>query len=73
MFGVDACVLNIGGQSLMDRGRSAVYPVVEELVLKLLSTPATSARSRSSTGSHPVPITRAVLGEHVGTIIHDSG
>ena len=28
----DACVLKIGGQSLMDRGRSAVYPVVEELV-----------------------------------------
>lgn len=28
----DACVLKIGGQSLMDRGRSAVFPVVEELV-----------------------------------------
>jgi molybdenum storage protein len=27
----DASVLKIGGQSLMDRGRSAVYPVVEEL------------------------------------------
>ncbi|MEA2156367.1 MAG: molybdenum storage protein [Solirubrobacteraceae bacterium] len=27
----DANVLKIGGQSLMDRGRSAVYPVVEEL------------------------------------------
>jgi molybdenum storage protein len=27
----DAHVLKIGGQSLMDRGRSAVYPVVEEL------------------------------------------
>jgi molybdenum storage protein len=28
----DVSVLKIGGQSLMDRGRSAVYPVVEELV-----------------------------------------
>jgi molybdenum storage protein len=27
----EASVLKIGGQSLMDRGRSAVYPVVEEL------------------------------------------
>ncbi len=27
----DASVLKIGGQSLMDRGRAAVYPVVEEL------------------------------------------
>ena len=27
----DAHVLKIGGQSLMDRGRVAVYPVVEEL------------------------------------------
>ncbi len=27
----DVSVLKIGGQSLMDRGRSAVYPVVEEL------------------------------------------
>lgn len=27
----DAHVLKIGGQSLMDRGRAAVYPVVEEL------------------------------------------
>jgi molybdenum storage protein len=28
----DVTVLKIGGQSLIDRGRSAVYPVVEELV-----------------------------------------
>jgi molybdenum storage protein len=28
----DANVLKIGGQSLIDRGRAAVYPVVEELV-----------------------------------------
>ncbi|WP_226363436.1 amino acid kinase family protein [Pseudonocardia abyssalis] len=28
----DVSVLKIGGQSLMDRGRAAVYPVVEELV-----------------------------------------
>jgi molybdenum storage protein len=28
----DATVLKIGGQSIMDRGRVAVYPVVEELV-----------------------------------------
>lgn len=28
----EACVLKIGGQSLIDRGRAAVYPVVEELV-----------------------------------------
>jgi len=28
----DANVLKIGGQSLIDRGRSAVYPIVEELV-----------------------------------------
>jgi molybdenum storage protein len=28
----DATVLKIGGQSIMDRGRAAVYPVVEELV-----------------------------------------
>jgi molybdenum storage protein len=28
----DASVLKIGGQSLIDRGRAAVYPVVEELV-----------------------------------------
>ena len=28
----DVSVLKIGGQSLMDRGRSAVFPVVEELV-----------------------------------------
>src|SRR5215469_2902372 len=28
----DATVLKIGGQSIMDRGRSAVYPVVDELV-----------------------------------------
>lgn len=28
----DACVLKIGGQSLVDRGRAAVYPVVDELV-----------------------------------------
>lgn len=28
----DATVLKIGGQSLIDRGRSAVYPLVEELV-----------------------------------------
>ncbi len=27
----DASVLKIGGQSLMDRGRSAIYPLVEEL------------------------------------------
>ena len=27
-----ATVLKIGGQSMMDRGRAAVYPVVEELV-----------------------------------------
>jgi molybdenum storage protein len=29
----DASVLKIGGQSLIDRGRSSVYPVVEELAL----------------------------------------
>jgi molybdenum storage protein len=29
----DVSVLKIGGQSLMDRGRSAVYPVVEELAV----------------------------------------
>jgi molybdenum storage protein len=28
----EATVLKIGGQSIMDRGRAAVYPVVEELV-----------------------------------------
>ena len=28
----DANVLKIGGQSIIDRGRSAVYPIVEELV-----------------------------------------
>jgi molybdenum storage protein len=28
----DANVLKIGGQSLIDRGRSAIYPIVEELV-----------------------------------------
>src|SRR5437764_15451304 len=28
----DVSVIKIGGQSLIDRGRSAVYPVVEELV-----------------------------------------
>src|SRR5258708_38396126 len=28
----DVSVLKIGGQSLMDRGRAAVYPIVEELV-----------------------------------------
>ena len=28
----DATVLKIGGQTIMDRGRAAVYPVVEELV-----------------------------------------
>ena len=28
----DAIVLKIGGQTIMDRGRAAVYPVVEELV-----------------------------------------
>jgi molybdenum storage protein len=28
----DASVLKIGGQSLIDRGRAAVYPIVEELV-----------------------------------------
>ncbi|MGH8933473.1 MAG: uridine kinase [Egibacteraceae bacterium] len=28
----DATVLKIGGQSLIDRGREAVYPIVEELV-----------------------------------------
>ncbi len=28
----DATVLKIGGQSIIDRGRAAVYPVVEELV-----------------------------------------
>jgi molybdenum storage protein len=28
----DATVLKIGGQTIMDRGRAAVYPIVEELV-----------------------------------------
>jgi molybdenum storage protein len=28
----DVSVLKIGGQSLMDRGRAAIYPIVEELV-----------------------------------------
>ena len=28
----DVSVLKIGGQSLIDRGRSAVHPLVEELV-----------------------------------------
>ena len=28
----DATVLKIGGQTIIDRGRAAVYPVVEELV-----------------------------------------
>jgi molybdenum storage protein len=28
----DASVLKIGGQSVIDRGRSAVYPIVEELI-----------------------------------------
>jgi molybdenum storage protein len=28
----DATVLKIGGQSIMDRGRSAVYPIVDELL-----------------------------------------
>ncbi len=28
----DANVLKIGGQSLIDRGRAALYPVIEELV-----------------------------------------
>ena len=52
----DATVLKIGGQSIMDRGRAAVYPVVEELVAckadhqLLIGTgagraPATSTRS----------------------------
>lgn len=31
----DANVVKIGGQSLLDRGRSAVYPVIEELVANL--------------------------------------
>ena len=28
----DATVLKIGGQSIIDRGRAAVYPLVDELV-----------------------------------------
>ena len=28
----DVTVVKVGGQSLMDRGREAVYPVVDELV-----------------------------------------
>src|SRR5690606_32357227 len=28
----DTWVITIGGQSIMDRGRSAVYPILEELV-----------------------------------------
>lgn len=28
----NACVIKLGGQSLLDRGRAAVFPVVEELV-----------------------------------------
>lgn len=35
----DVSVLKIGGQSLMDRGRAAVYPVVEELVAAKASHP----------------------------------
>lgn len=41
----DVSVLKVGGQSLVDRGRAAVYPVVEE------PTPRPTRRPRSSSGS----------------------
>jgi molybdenum storage protein len=55
----EVSVLKIGGQSLMDRGRAAIYPIVEELVAVKRSYPlligtggGTRAR-RSSRGCRP--------------------
>jgi len=31
----DACVVKVGGQSFIDRGRSAVFPLIEEIVANL--------------------------------------
>ena len=59
-----ANVIKIGAQSLIDRGRSAVLPVVEEL----------GANSREHqvqlvNGLKPGTITQAIRGEPVRTVI----
>lgn len=46
----DATVIKVGGQSMIDRGRAAVYPLVEEIVMArkqhtlLIGTGAAPAR-----------------------------
>ena len=50
----EATVLKIGGQTIMDRGRAAVYPVVEELVARQGGPPAADRDRRGDAGPPPV-------------------
>ena len=47
----DATVIKIGGQSVIDRGRAAVYPLVDEIVAGVRSS-ATYAGARSISEFH---------------------
>ena len=52
----DATVIKIGGQSIIDRGRAAVYPLVDEIVAvrkahKLLIGTGAGTRARQDPGA----------------------
>ena len=54
----DATVIKIGGQSIIDRGRAALYPLVDEIVAvrkahKLLIGTGAGTRPGTSTRSRP--------------------
>ena len=56
----DAHVIKVGGQSFIDRGREAVYPLIEELARGRRSTAADRHRRR-----YPRP-TRLLAGRRAG-------
>ena len=51
----DVSVIKIGGQSLIDRGRAAVYPVVDELVAVKRSHQILIGTGAGTRARHPIP------------------
>ena len=56
----DVRVFKVGGQSIMDRGREAVFPILDELVAakdnhKLLLCCGGGTRARQSCAKRPSP------------------
>src|SRR5436305_12371917 len=63
----DVSVIKIGGQSLIDRGRSAVYPVVDELV-EVKRTSQILIGTRAGARARHVYALAAELGRPIGVL-----